>query len=62
MFSFPFKNKFKYEIYVELPRVKGGHCNHRNIYYDFCIACQERAPVDDIFVMFHLIYEKCNVS
>ena len=42
MFSLTFRISEKEYTFYELYRVKGGYCSHRNIYYDFCIAGQER--------------------
>ena len=42
MLSLAFQILEKNRIFVELYEVKGGYCSHRNIYYDFCIAGQER--------------------
>ena len=43
MLSHTFEILEKDKIIFELCRIEGGYYNHRNIYYDFCIAGQERA-------------------
>ena len=52
MLSLIFKILEKDQIFVELCRVKHGYYNHRNIYYDFCIVCQERVKAVNILYFY----------
>ena len=48
----------KTQILFKLHRIKDGYYSHRNIYYDFCIAGQERVKAQ----LHYTVYAGCAVT